>query len=193
MRKLVLAFALIALLAAFAFTRSMLYGPVVHEVIEWTGRVLLLVCIVGRCWCSLYIGGRKISELVRIGPYSLCRNPLYTFTFIGTAGAMAQSGSLVLTLVGTLACWIVFRVVVSKEERLLRSVYGQTYADYLAEAPRFWPKFSLWADVETVEARPKRIAYTLFDGLTFLLAIPLAELFEHLQSIGVIPVLLNLP
>jgi len=192
-RKAVLLAAIVCVFALFAVTRAQVFGANLHEAIEIVGMIAILGCIFGRCWCSLYIGGRKISELVTVGPYSLCRNPLYTFTFIGAAGAMAQSGSLTLVVVGSLITWIVFRLVVRKEERLLTSIYGETYEQYLKTTPRFLPNFSLWQGVETVEARPKRIVFTFVDGLAFFLAVPVAEVFEHLQTTGVVPVLLQLP
>lgn len=39
-----------------------------HKAIEWIGVVLIFICIFGRSWCSLYIGGRKKTELVTRGP-----------------------------------------------------------------------------------------------------------------------------
>jgi protein-S-isoprenylcysteine O-methyltransferase Ste14 len=190
-RKAGLLALIIVILGVFAVTRST--NAAVHQILDWTGLLLIVVCILGRCWCSLYIGGRKISELVRLGPYSLCRNPLYTFSILGAAGSMAQSGSLVLTAIGTVLCWAVFRMVVPTEEELLLSVHGAAYADYLAGTPRFVPDFRLWRDAEIVEVRPRRLALTLADGLVFLLIIPVSKLLDHLQTIGVIPVLLNLP
>ena len=50
-------------------------------------------------WSSLYIAGRKGRELVTVGPYSTCRNPLYFFSIVGAAGMGAQSGSLTLGLI----------------------------------------------------------------------------------------------
>ena len=41
---------------------------------------MILICILGRTWATLYIGGQKQRELVTKGPYSVVRNPLYLFT-----------------------------------------------------------------------------------------------------------------
>ena len=43
-------------------------GGGIHEVLETLGLGLIAACILGRAWCTLYIGGRKAHELVEIGP-----------------------------------------------------------------------------------------------------------------------------
>ena len=160
---------------------------------EAAGLALILACIAGRCWCTLYIGGRKGAELVDIGPYSLCRNPLYVFSFLGAAGVGAQTGSLTVALVFTLAAWVVFRITVSREEGFLKGALGEPYAQYLTTTPRFLPLPWLWKGQDVLEVKPRRVALTFFDGLTFLLAIPLAEGVEALQNHQILPVLLRLP
>ena len=57
-----------------------------NDVIEITGIGLIGVAIIGRLWCTLYLGGRKAAEVVTKGPYSIARNPLYVFSAIGSAG-----------------------------------------------------------------------------------------------------------
>jgi hypothetical protein len=155
--------------------------------------LLIAVCIVGRCWCTLYIGGRKIAELVRIGPYSMMRNPLYTMSFIGAAGVGAQTGSLVMAALFLVVAWVVFRLVVAREERFLIGRFGEDYVDYLRTVPRFLPNIRLWKSPEWLEVRPDRVVLTFIDGLWFLAAIPLAEGVEWLQTAGYVPVLLRLP
>ena len=193
-RKIVL-YALIAVgVFIFAVTASVHpSGGAAHEMIEWTGIVLIVICILGRTWASLYIGGRKIEEFVQTGPYSVTRNPLYFFSFLDAAGVGAQVGSIVLGLICALLAYVVFYVVVRREEHVLSARYGKPYHDYLASVPRFIPNPSLWHDEPTLTIRPPRVLMTFADALVFLLAVPVAELFEHLQGSGVIPVLLQLP
>jgi protein-S-isoprenylcysteine O-methyltransferase Ste14 len=50
------------------------------------GLVIVAVASSGRIWCSFYLSGRKDSELTTLGPYSLCRNPLYFFSSLGVIG-----------------------------------------------------------------------------------------------------------
>jgi protein-S-isoprenylcysteine O-methyltransferase Ste14 len=178
----------------FAVTTSIHpYAETVHEMIEWFGIVLIVVCILGRTWSSLYIGGRKIEEFVQTGPYSVMRNPLYFFSFVGAAGVGMQVGSIVLGLICAGLAFVVFYVVVRQEEQVLAARYGETYRGYLARVPRFLPKPSLWHDEPQLTIRPPRVLMTFADALVFLLAVPIAELFEHLQETGVVPVLLRLP
>jgi len=193
-RKIVL-YVLVALgVFIFAVTTSVNpSGGAVHEMIEWAGIVLIVICILGRTWASLYIGGRKIEEFVQTGPYSVTRNPLYFFSFLGAAGVGAQVGSVVLGLICALIAYAVFYVVVRREEEVLTARYHEAYRDYLARVPRFIPNPSLWRDEPTLTIRPPRVLMTFADALVFLLAVPIAELFEYLQDSGVIPVLLRLP
>src|SRR5690606_27834472 len=86
-RRFAVAILVAGLFAALLFVRS----PVtidngLHEYVEAFGGAAILLAILGRTWCTLYIGGRKSAEIVRGGPYSVTRNPLYVFSTIGAAG-----------------------------------------------------------------------------------------------------------
>jgi protein-S-isoprenylcysteine O-methyltransferase Ste14 len=193
-RKIVLFLAIALGVLIFAVTNSRYpSGGTIHEMIEWIGIVLIVACILGRTWASLYIGGRKIDELVTIGPYSTMRNPLYFFTFLGAAGIGAQIGSIVVALACGLIAYAVFHIVVLQEEKLLLERYGDSYKAYMARVPRFFPNPALWRDEPTLTIRPPRVLMTFADALVFLLAVPVAEGFEYLQDVGVFPVLLLLP
>ena len=86
-----------------------------------------------------------------------------------------------------------FLLVVKQEEQLLADRFGDAYRDYLARVPRFLPNPRLWRDEPTLLIRPPRVLTTFGDALVFLLSVPIAEMFEYFQEIGVIPVLLHLP
>ena len=164
-----------------------------HAAIEAFGLGLIIVCIVGRAWCSLYIGGRKKAEIVDRGPYSISRNPLYVFSFMGAFGVGAQTGSLTIASLVLLVAMVVFYFTVRREEAWLSEAFGKTYADFCARTPRFGPDFSKWRDAEQLEVKPRFFLVTIRDGLVFLLAIPLFEGIEALQHMGWIGTLLRLP
>lgn len=164
-----------------------------HEGIELVGLLLIIVAIVGRTWSSLYIAGRKKSEIVALGPYSVCRNPLYVFSFIGAAGAGAQFGSVTAACAAAIITILVFTVVVRKEERYLSDTFGETYLAYKAQVPRFIPDFSLWRNAQTIEIKPHLVVRTFVDACVFLAAVPVAESIEIAQASGILPVLWMVP
>jgi protein-S-isoprenylcysteine O-methyltransferase Ste14 len=165
----------------------------IHEGLEQVGLLLIVACILGRAWCTLYIGGRKAHELVELGPYSVSRNPLYLLSFAGTLGLGLLSGSMIVGLVFLLAALAVFVPVVRREEEILRSMFGPPYEAYTARVPRFLPAISAWKDAETISFSPPLFYMTLRDGLVFLLAAPIFGLIEILQRSQVLPRLLILP
>ena len=66
-RKLFIAAGLFALLAWTALVKAQ---PQLEHPVEHLGLIAIMVCVLGRAWCSLYIGGRKKQEIVTSGPYS---------------------------------------------------------------------------------------------------------------------------
>ena len=193
LRKVAVGVGLLAAISLAFISRSWWGGGAFHEGVEAVGLAMIAICIVGRAWCSLYIGGRKKAEIVDRGPYSISRNPLYVFSFIGAFGVGAQTGSLTMALVFLAVTGLVFAITIRREEAWLAEVFGDTYAAYLARTPRFGPDFSKWRDVETLEVRPRFFLTTLRDGLVFLLAVPIFESVEKLQNIGWIGALFRLP
>lgn len=194
LRKVVLLFVMLGGIAFVSVAASRWEsGSEMHELIEWLGICLIVICISGRIWSALYIGGRKTKELVDIGPYSVSRNPLYMFSFIGAAGAGAQLGCFSLGIIVALIAWAVFSLVVMKEEQALRAKFGAPYEKYMQRVPRFFPKFSLWRDVPYVEVNTKMVRRTAIDAFVFVLSMPLAEGIEQLQNDGVLPILFRLP
>ncbi|RZJ00162.1 MAG: isoprenylcysteine carboxylmethyltransferase family protein [Brevundimonas sp.] len=192
-RKGALFFALLLVISLAALTQSLGGETTLHEGLEALGLALIALCVVGRAWCSLYIGGRKKAEIVDQGPYSVSRNPLYVFSFLGAFGMGAQTGSFVIALLFVLISAGVFYLTVRQEEGWLSAAFGETYRAYCARTPRFWPDFSKWRDAETLEVRPVFFLTTLRDGLAFFLAVPLFEALEHAQTVGWVHVLFSLP
>lgn len=173
----------------FVRSRSTGYG---HEYTEAFGLSLIVAAIVGRMWCTLYIGGRKSAEIVRSGPYSVTRNPLYVFSTIGAVGIGAQTGSVTVALGFGVLCYLAFSQVIRTEETFLAGSFGKPYEAYCVEVPRFFPNFSLFRDDKELLVRPDRIYRTLTDGLVFFVAYPFFEFVEYLQDTHVLPVLLRL-
>ena len=193
LRKGALLVGILAVLALAAVSRSFGGEGLFSELLEMGGLALIAVCIIGRAWCSLYIGGRKTAEIVDRGPYSISRNPLYVFSFMGAFGMGALTGSLTIALLFLLIAALVFRATVKREEAWLSEAFGAAYAAYMARTPRFWPDPSKWRDSETLEIRPVFFLRTLRDGAVMAFAYPLFESLEYFQDIGWLRVVLSLP
>ena len=166
-----------------------LFDETIHETLELAGLLMMFVAILGRAWCTLYIGGRKKRVLVRTGPYSLMRNPLYSFTFIGALGVGLEFGGVSFAVIALLLTWFVFQQVVAQEEPYLAQVHGQEYIEYRNEVPRFLPRFSGWRDDASLEVTPNLVVRTVLDASLLILALPLFEVIEALQDMDILPVL----
>jgi protein-S-isoprenylcysteine O-methyltransferase Ste14 len=192
-RKGVLLISILGVIAFAAVTRSIGGDTLLHEGLEAVGLALIGICIIGRAWCSLYIGGRKKAEIVDRGPYSITRNPLYVFSFMGAFGMGALTGSATIAMMFLLIAVAVFAATVRREEAWLSSTFGEVYTAYVARTPRFWPNLSLWRDGDTLEIRPAFFVRTLRDGAVMVLAYPLFESMEYFQDIGWIKIIMSLP
>ncbi|HET7413853.1 MAG TPA: isoprenylcysteine carboxylmethyltransferase family protein [Pararhizobium sp.] len=192
-RRLALGVLLSFAFAALIFCRSWFGYGELHEFIEAAGLSLIGVCVLGRLWATLYIGGRKNAEIVTNGPYSLTRNPLYVFSAIGAAGVGAQTGSIVVALAFGLVTAFSFQIVIRREEAFLRHEFGAAFEAYRHRVPRFLPRLTGFQSGGMLAVDPAKLYATLLDGLVFFAAIPAFEAIDWLQQTGIIPVLFRLP
>jgi protein-S-isoprenylcysteine O-methyltransferase Ste14 len=161
-----------------------------EDLIGWTGYLLVLIGVLGRTWCTMYVGGRKNDQLVDQGPYAVVRNPLYVFSFIGVAGVGASTGMLTAAVVAMLVFAIYYPSIVQREEAYLLDHFGQDYANYRHRVPRWLPDFSLWVSPKEIWIKPRLVWKTFFDSSWFLAVHPVFDLLEHLQQADYLPTLL---
>ena len=182
--------AVIVVVMAIAAVAGSAWPPdsLIRVAIKIFGIALIFICIVGRTWSRLYVGWHKTRHLISAGPYSVCRNPLYSFSILGAAGAGAQSGSLAVALLVAVPVWYVLHKVALLEEATLARLHGETFQSYLRDVPEFLPRFSLWRDAEMVEVRPGDIVKTLLESCLLLLAVPAFALVEFYQGTGLLPI-----
>lgn len=168
-------------------------GSLPHEIIEYVGLLLIFACIAGRLWASLYIAGRKKLELVKVGPYSISRNPLYLFSILGAAGVGAATGSLTGMALAAIMCGSIFSIVIIKEEKFLRGRFGAEFDAYAAQVPRLLPRLSGLKTSQDASINPQLIMKNFRDSALFLIAIPVIEGIEELQEFGWLPVYFVFP
>jgi hypothetical protein len=147
----------------------------------------------GRAYCSTFIGGRKNDVVVRQGPFSVVRNPLYVFSFLAVVGIALQSGMYTMLFLLAGAFILYYPLVVEKEEAFLLNKFGEPYEIYMREVPRWIPNPNLWREPEQFDARPRFIRRTLMDASIFFLPLPCFAIIERLHASGILPLWLTLP
>lgn len=155
--------------------------------------VLLLVACLGRVWCIMYIGGQKNTSVVAAGPYSMVRNPLYVFSFIGALGLVLMTHSIVIAAFLLVFFIGIYPFVVAKEESNLHGLFGDAYDAYCAKTPRFVPSIKLYSTNSKVPADIRRMEKSLFDSSCFVLAFIALSGIRLAHETGLIPVMFHLP
>jgi protein-S-isoprenylcysteine O-methyltransferase Ste14 len=167
---------------------SVLFGPPTqdmdhrYEYVEILGYLLVGLATIGRAWCGLYVFGRKSKELCQDGPYSICRNPLYLFTFMGAMGvAVGSERLLVMIIFGLIYCsyyWLVVRL----EEKRLGKLFGKEYEQYCAKIRRFIPGFRNYRSRERIEINPHLVFKRIAKGLWFFWLFTALEIIKVLKG-----------
>ena len=151
------------------------------------GMAMVGVATAGRIWCSLYIAGRKTETLVTLGPYSMCRNPLYFFSFVGCAGVGLTTETLLLPLAALIAFAAYYPVVIAAEESRLLVAHGDAFAAYRQSTPRFFPNPYRLREADEYPVHAKRFRSAMIDAMCFVWAVALIELGEALHEANVLP------
>ena len=133
--------------------------------------VLVTTACLGRIWCLAYIAGRKERELVTDGPYSICRNPLYLFSFLGILGVALATNTVTFPLTVTMGFLALYPFVIGAEERRLTRLHGMRYDIYRQQTPRFIPAFHRYRSARKLEIEASTFHKGLLDTVWFSLAL----------------------
>ena len=166
---------LISLIFGLAIGCSLLFGesrwetsPLIEE------SLMLLACFMagigafGRIWCSLYIAGYKNNVLVTDGPYSMCRNPLYFFSFVGSIGVSCATETFTIPLLTALA-------------------FGIYYPSVIPSLSRLKPPPAAYS------VNPATFTHNIVDALWFIWFIGIFEFISGLHEAGILPVWFLIP
>ena len=156
------------------------------------GSLLVGTATVGRLWCSLYISGYKINSLVTEGPYSMCRNPLYFFSFLGAVGVGLATKTFVIPTIIILGFAFYYPIVIKEEEKELREIHKEKFLTYCKNTPSFFPKLLNFYEPENYLVKPKIFKNCLFETIWFVWFLGILELADALGKAGIIPKLLRL-
>lgn len=185
----------IILLIWIIFTDSKL--NMFQSVFNIIGIFCLFIGIIGRIYSTLYIGGMKNEgkdgkSFINDGIYSICRNPLYLFSFIAFIGILFIKGQMLLLIFSIICYLIIYHLTILGEEAFLSEKFGDDYKEFLKTTPRFFPKFSSFKYSDKVEFRPLFLHKELRRAFVWLFAALIIYIITILQDNGFIKVFFHI-
>jgi len=115
------------------------------------GAIVALPGLALRAWASGYL--RKNDSLATAGPYAYTRNPLYLGSFLIGLGFTVAAGRWVLGLVFLALFAGIYVPVMRVESQTLNQLFGESYRQYTAAVPSFFPRLSRYHNEDADEAR----------------------------------------
>lgn len=166
--------------------------PILNTFFVVLGIIFASIGAIGRLWCSLYIAGYKTDKLIRLGPYSMCRNPLYFFSFIGALGLAFASETIVIPICLSIGFALYYPSVIKSEEKKLEVIFQEEFREYLNTVPRFFPKLSLLKEPKEYLVKPILFKEHAFDAIWFIWFIGIVEIIKDLHIQNILPTLLTI-
>jgi protein-S-isoprenylcysteine O-methyltransferase Ste14 len=83
----------------------------------------------------------KVPALVREGPYSKLRHPIYLAFFLMQISLLLLTSNWLIGFCGIAIIVSVMAIRVPEEEQLLAEQFGDEYRDYVKQTGKFLPKF----------------------------------------------------
>jgi protein-S-isoprenylcysteine O-methyltransferase Ste14 len=154
---------------------------------------LVLAATFGRLWSLAYISGHKSRDLITVGPYSMVRNPLYLFSFLGAVGIGLFTRNFMVIVLILAMFGVYYPFVIRGEEERLRDMHGSTLDEYLSRVPMFIPKPSLYHDDFSYSVDTRLFRRAFFSVVWFPLIYFFLDAVARLHAAGVIPVLFTIP
>lgn len=180
------------ILLGFALVVALLTRPAalscsgLDETMEVFGFLLLTACAIGRIYSTLFIGGIKREQLVTIGPYAMCRNPLYFYSLLGAAGIGLMSREFTLFLLLTGGFYAIYYGLIRREEEFLSEKFGADFSAFCASTPRLLPNFGKFSAPDEVVFQPRFVNNAVWDAIWWFAAVPVFEVIQYVHDKGIL-------
>jgi protein-S-isoprenylcysteine O-methyltransferase Ste14 len=174
------------------FTRTGIESDLSKTILNNIGLLLITLCVFGRLWSSLYIGGKKTNTIVKDGPYAVVRNPLYLFSFAGVLGISLSTENMFLIILLNAAYLFYYPFVIISEEEKLKQIHGEAFVQYMKQTPRFIPKLLKLRQPETYEVHVRIFSTALSDAIWFYVAYIAIDFIKLMKVKGIIPLIIDI-
>lgn len=161
--------------------------------LQLAGLVSIACAALGRVWASVFIAGFKDATLVRSGPYSALRHPLYVLSLLAALGIGLTTRSLVITFALVAALGAIHAAAARREDALLLTRHGTAFEDYRRAVRGFLPRWSSYEVPQRLEVQPRVLWKAFLDAGSLLGYYALLVLADALQRTDVTPTWLALP
>jgi len=140
-----LVYAIFAGIATHYYPEVFLLRSIPYIILLTTGIVLLIIGIP-----MLIISARTMvkafnrGELVTSGVFGLVRNPIYSAWIVFIIPGLALLSRSWLVLLTSLVAYIIFKLLIKREEQYLAEKFGKAYLDYRSQVHEIIPKPGFW-------------------------------------------------
>ncbi|MCP4597255.1 isoprenylcysteine carboxylmethyltransferase family protein [Neptuniibacter sp.] len=80
---------------------------------------------------------KPASVLINTGVFAYSRNPIYLAFVLVTSGTGLYLESIGIVLSNTVAIWLLYYLVITKEETYLEALFGEPYSEYKKRVRRW--------------------------------------------------------
>jgi protein-S-isoprenylcysteine O-methyltransferase len=111
------------------------------EMIRIIGSILILFWICWHSWCTRTISRWwRHDQLCTSGPYRFVRHPIYAggVLLASTGAALLLNSWIMLPL--PVIMFVLYSILVRKEETMMMAVFGDEYKQYAAHTGRLFPR-----------------------------------------------------
>lgn len=187
-RKLISRVYCLCAAGAILATKSSWEGnSLVDELLFVAGVMLAAAGCLGRIWCNLFVVGYKNRELITVGPYSICRNPLYFFSAVGLLGVGLTTCTVTIPFALAASFAVYYPRIIQQEERRLKLLHGERFEVYCGSTPAFFPRWTLLQEPSLYVVHAKAFRRTLNDAIWFLWILGFIHTIGHLHTSGSLP------
>lgn len=175
--KLLIAFSVIV--AAY-FNKHLILLNEGFYILYVAGFLLVVFAALGRLYTTSFLGGFKSKKLIDFGPFSVVRNPLYLFSFIGVLGLSLMSNNFLIIIVVPLLFLLIYYPLIKREENYLKNYLGVEYKQYCKRVHRIVPSFKYYKNVEFVKCNQDALLSAFKDSVWWFLGVMFFSILQFI-------------